>query len=46
MPPGQHVRIGWASEVPFNPQTKAFGDNKEAYETLARMEEHLGKETA
>ena len=27
--------------VPFNPQTKAFGDNKDAYETLARMEEHL-----
>jgi predicted dehydrogenase len=27
--------------APFNPQTKAFGDNKEAYETLARMEEHL-----
>jgi predicted dehydrogenase len=27
--------------VPFNPQTKAFGDNKEAYETLARMEEYL-----
>ncbi|MEP0844928.1 MAG: Gfo/Idh/MocA family oxidoreductase [Phycisphaerae bacterium] len=27
--------------VPFNPRTKAFGDNKEAYDTLARMEEHL-----
>ena len=27
--------------VPFNPQTKAFGDNKEAYETLARMGEYL-----
>jgi predicted dehydrogenase len=27
--------------VPFNPRTKAFGDNKEAYETLARMEEYL-----
>ena len=26
---------------PFSKQTKAFGDNKEAYETLARMEEHL-----
>ncbi len=26
---------------PFNEKTKAFGDNKEAYETLARMEEHL-----
>ena len=34
-------RTGWASEVPFNKQTKAFGDDKEAYETLARMEEHL-----
>jgi predicted dehydrogenase len=32
-------RLG--EEVPFNPRTKAFGDNKEAYETLARMEEHL-----
>lgn len=32
-------RLG--EKVPFNPQTKAFGDNKEAYETLARMEEHL-----
>jgi predicted dehydrogenase len=28
-------------EVPFNGKTKAFGDNKEAYEALARMEEHL-----
>ena len=27
--------------VPFNPKTKAFGDNKDAYETLGRMEEHL-----
>ncbi|HZZ72774.1 MAG TPA: Gfo/Idh/MocA family oxidoreductase [Pirellulales bacterium] len=32
-------RLG--EEVPFNPQTKAFGDNQEAYETLARLEEHL-----
>jgi predicted dehydrogenase len=30
--------------VPFNPQTKALGDNKEAYETLARLEEHLAKD--
>ena len=30
-----------SEEVPFNPKTKALGDNKEAYETLARMEEHL-----
>ncbi len=34
-------RLG--EQVPFDPQTKAFGDNKDAYETLARMEEHLGK---
>ncbi len=26
---------------PFNEKTKAFGDNKEAYETLARMEDYL-----
>jgi predicted dehydrogenase len=32
-------RLG--SEQPFSKQTKAFGDDKEAYETLARMEEHL-----
>lgn len=34
-------RLG--EKVPFNPQTKAFGDNKEAYETLARTAEHLTK---
>ena len=34
-------RLG--ESVPFNTQTKAFGENKEAYETLARMEEHLTK---
>jgi predicted dehydrogenase len=28
-------------DVPFNKPTKAFGDDKEAYETLGRMEEHL-----
>jgi hypothetical protein len=33
------MRLG--EETPFNPRTKAFGDDKEAYETLARMEEHL-----
>lgn len=32
-------RLG--SEQPFNPRTKAFGDDTEAYETLGRMEEHL-----
>src|SRR5205085_232600 len=26
---------------PFSKQTRAFGDDKAAYETLARMEEHL-----
>src|SRR5262245_26524213 len=26
---------------PFNKKTKSFGDDKQAYETLARMEEHL-----
>ena len=30
--------------VPFNEKTKAFGDDKDAYETIGRMEEHLGKE--
>ncbi len=34
-------RLG--EEVPFVPQTKAFGDNSEAYETLSRMEEYLAK---
>ena len=27
--------------MPFNKKTGAFGDDKAAYETLARMEEHL-----
>ncbi|MCL5098452.1 MAG: Gfo/Idh/MocA family oxidoreductase [Candidatus Omnitrophica bacterium] len=35
-------RLG--QEVPFNPRTKAFGDDKEAYESLARMEEHLARD--
>src|SRR5262249_15499639 len=30
--------------VPFDPKTKAFGDNREAYETLSRMEAHLTAE--
>jgi predicted dehydrogenase len=34
-------RLG--EEVPFNPKTKAFGEDKFAYESLARMEEHLGR---
>lgn len=29
------------SEQPFEPKTKSFGDDKEAYETFGRMEEHL-----
>ncbi len=32
-------RLG--QDTPFSPRTQAFGKNKEAYETLARMEEHL-----
>jgi hypothetical protein len=32
-------RLG--EQVPFNPKTKALGDNKDAYEALARLEEHL-----
>jgi predicted dehydrogenase len=32
-------RLG--ESLPFDPRTKAFGDNREAYETLARMEQHL-----
>jgi predicted dehydrogenase len=35
-------RLG--EDVPFNPRTKALGDDKTAYETLERMEEHLAKE--
>ena len=27
--------------MPFNKETRAFGDDKEAYETLDRMKEHL-----
>ena len=27
--------------MPFNPKTKAFGDNKAAYETFGLMLEHL-----
>jgi predicted dehydrogenase len=34
-------RLG--DQVPFNSQTKAFGDCREAYETLERMEEYLAK---
>jgi hypothetical protein len=35
------VRLG--KDVPFSEKTKAFGDDKNAYETLSRMEEHLTK---
>jgi predicted dehydrogenase len=34
-------RLG--ENAPFNPRTRAFGDNREAYETLERMEEHLSR---
>ncbi len=27
--------------TPFNPRTQAFGEDRQAVETLARMEEHL-----
>ena len=27
--------------MPFNEKTKAFGDNKEAYDALERVQEHL-----
>ncbi|MEX1094841.1 MAG: Gfo/Idh/MocA family oxidoreductase [Planctomycetales bacterium] len=32
-------RLG--QDVPFNKQTKAFGDDKEAYATFERMQDHL-----
>ncbi len=32
-------RLG--EQVPFDPRTKAFGDNKDAYEALERMEDYL-----
>src|SRR5262249_34056560 len=32
-------------KLPFNGPSKAFGDNKEAYETYARMQEHLKDNT-
>ncbi|MHC5540411.1 Gfo/Idh/MocA family protein [Singulisphaera rosea] len=32
--------------TPFDSATKCFGDDKEAYWTLARMEEHLGLDNA
>jgi predicted dehydrogenase len=35
-------RLG--EQVPFNAQTKAFGDDKAAYETLGRMEQYLAKD--
>jgi predicted dehydrogenase len=34
-------RLG--EQAPFNPRTRAFGDNREAYETLARLEDHLSQ---
>jgi predicted dehydrogenase len=35
-------RLG--EEVPFNPRTMAFGDDRSAHEALARMEEHLASD--
>ena len=35
-------RLG--ASAPFNAKTKAFGDDSAAYETLARMEEHLSQD--
>lgn len=32
-------RLG--EKVPFNPRTKTFGDNRDAYDALERMEAHL-----
>jgi predicted dehydrogenase len=37
-------RLG--SPVPFDAKTKAFGGEKEPYETFARMEEHLSKDNS
>jgi predicted dehydrogenase len=37
--PNISYRLG--EDVPFSKSSGAFGDDKEAYETLARMEEHL-----
>lgn len=38
-----HISYRLGENAPFNPRTRAFGDNREAYETLARMEEHLSQ---
>ena len=32
---------GFSNQWSFNPKTKAFGDDKEAYDTIGRFEEHL-----
>jgi len=37
-------RLG--EQVPFNTHTKAFGDNKEVYETLERTHQHLAKDNS
>lgn len=36
-----HISYRLGTNAPFNPRTNAFGDNREAVETLQRMEEHL-----
>jgi hypothetical protein len=40
--PNISYRLGEA--VPFNAKTKAFGDCKDAYESLERMEQYLAKD--
>lgn len=37
-------RLG--EQVPFRPEAKALGDNKEVLESLTRMEQYLGKKNA
>ncbi len=41
--PNISYRLG--EDVPFSKSSSAFGDDKEAYETLARMEEHLKEDS-
>ena len=36
-----NVSYNLGEEVPFNAKTKAFGDDKAAYETFGRFEDHL-----
>ena len=36
-----NISYQMGERVPFSKKTKAFGDNKDAYETIGRMEDHL-----